>query len=279
MSAGIKPYDFVQQVYYAQEKVLLDFWPTDDKYKEVITEANFVIQELQKEEDWNWLRESVVLGETTGKGINTFVYDDEAYYKPATLYQDSVRLYLKDKDGKPIPSHYIRVPLISGGSRYSVRNMEFDGLSIVNTPNLALKAVQYGNQITFNRPFTPFEQNRIAVTDLIMRMPLLHVCNDNCKAATASPDDPTDFTPSYTDDDDRPCSKIEKKVFTEIPDPYYMVIRTAALHAEGSPSAQGRLASLQDQALKMLSGMRESNAAATDSDYIEWDVPGFLDII
>ena len=272
MSAGIQPQDFVQQVYYAQEKVLLDFWPSDDKYREVITEANFVLQELQKEEDWSWLRESVVLGETTDKGINTFVYDDEAYYKPATLYQDSVRLYLKDQDGKPIPDRYIRVPLVSGGSRYGVRNMEYDGLSIVNIPNVALKAVVYGNQITFNRPFTHYEQDRIVVSDFIMRLQKLHVCNDDCT-------DKDGNTPSYTDDDYRPCSKIEKRVFVEIPDPYYMIIRTAALHAEGSPSAQGRLASLQDQAMKMLSAMRENNAAATDSDYLEWDVPGFLDLI
>ena len=46
MSEGIRPYDFVQQVYYAQEKVILDFWPDDDKYKEVLFEANLILQEL-----------------------------------------------------------------------------------------------------------------------------------------------------------------------------------------------------------------------------------------
>ena len=36
MSFGLTPYEFVQQVYYAQEKVILDFRPDDDKYKEVL---------------------------------------------------------------------------------------------------------------------------------------------------------------------------------------------------------------------------------------------------
>ena len=59
MSLGLTPYEFVQQVFYVQEKVLLDFHPDDDVYKEVLTEANLVLQELQKEEDWLWLRDTV----------------------------------------------------------------------------------------------------------------------------------------------------------------------------------------------------------------------------
>ena len=52
--------DFVQQVYYAMYKVRLDvrydaalpeaFHANTDKFKEVIFEANFVLQELQKEQ-------------------------------------------------------------------------------------------------------------------------------------------------------------------------------------------------------------------------------------
>ena len=62
MSEGLTTYDFVQQVYYAQEKVILDFWPDDDKFKEVLFEANLILQELQNSEDWTWLREQLVLG-------------------------------------------------------------------------------------------------------------------------------------------------------------------------------------------------------------------------
>ena len=62
MRLGLTPYEFVQQVFYVQEKVLLDFHPDDDVYKEVLTEANLVLQELQKEEDWLWLRDTVNLG-------------------------------------------------------------------------------------------------------------------------------------------------------------------------------------------------------------------------
>ena len=50
-SQGLTTYDFVQQVYYAQEKTILDFWPEDDKFREVLMEANLVLQELQNSED------------------------------------------------------------------------------------------------------------------------------------------------------------------------------------------------------------------------------------
>ena len=49
MSFGLTPYDFVQQVYYVQEGVILDYWPSDDKYKEIIMQGNLILEELQKE--------------------------------------------------------------------------------------------------------------------------------------------------------------------------------------------------------------------------------------
>ena len=66
MSKGLTLAEFVQQVYYAIYKVRLDtsyqanssenFQATTSKFQEVIMEANFVLQELQKEADWTWLR-------------------------------------------------------------------------------------------------------------------------------------------------------------------------------------------------------------------------------
>ena len=43
MSEGLTAYDLVQQVYYVQEKVILDFLPSDDKFMEVVMEANLVL--------------------------------------------------------------------------------------------------------------------------------------------------------------------------------------------------------------------------------------------
>ena len=56
MSRGITIADFVQQVLYAIYKVRLDvdesvegsFHSKSDKFKEVVMEANFVLQEFQK---------------------------------------------------------------------------------------------------------------------------------------------------------------------------------------------------------------------------------------
>ena len=50
----------------------------------------------------------------------------------------------------------------------------------------------------------------------------------------------------------------------------YIVTKVAALHAEGSPLAQGRLGSLNDAAQKLLSAMRQNDAAATAPDYIDY---------
>lgn len=96
MSAGITPRDFVQQVFYQQEKVLLDFDPSDDKYKEVLMDGNFVLQELQKEEDWLWLRDTKRIGFTeAGKNdheIASFSFDTSEVYKLSTLFGDCVHL-------------------------------------------------------------------------------------------------------------------------------------------------------------------------------------------
>ena len=60
MSRGLTIAELVQQVYYAIYKVRIDveagvdgaFASKSDKFKEVVMEANLVLQEFQKEADW-----------------------------------------------------------------------------------------------------------------------------------------------------------------------------------------------------------------------------------
>ena len=70
MSRGLTIADFVQQVLYAMYKVRLDvdaskegsFHSKSDKFKEIVMEGNFVLQEFQKEQDWHFLRERWMMG-------------------------------------------------------------------------------------------------------------------------------------------------------------------------------------------------------------------------
>jgi hypothetical protein len=71
----------------------------------------------------------------------------------------------------------------------------------------------------------------------------------------------------------------EKRHLIEIPDPNYVIMATAARHAEGSPPALGRVAGLQDAAQRILSAMRQNDSVATDADYQDWEVPGYLEVI
>lgn len=285
MSWGLKPYDFVQQVFYEQEKVLLDFWPSDDKYREVITEANLVLQELQNSEDWSWLRERLVLGDTTagdpGRVIPEYRLPDWVY-KPSTLHDDCVKLC------KPIFSHcctdgeifdennYIEVPYVSTG-RVQGKTDRQRFFMDTNVPDVKLGAVVVGDVLTFTRPLTHWEQHRIAVTDVQRRIPLMHVCGPECKGV--DPDKAIDYNRDSDGKWINPCAQIEDRVFQMIPDPNYMVFRTAALHAEGSPPAQGRIVTLTDTAQKLLSAMRQNDSSATDADYIDWEPVGFVNVV
>ena len=68
-------------------------------------------------------------------------------------------------------------------------------------------------------------------------------------------------------------------MLTEIPDPNYVIMATAARHAEGSPPALARVAGLQDAALKIMSAMRQNDASATDADYQDWQPLGYVEVI
>lgn len=262
MSLGMTPYEFVQQVYYAQEKVILDFHPDDDKYKEVIMEGNFVIQELQKEEDWNWLREQIILGPCDPlphNHIPEFELPDWVY-KPAMLFDDCVRLHRADHHGH-LSNHFHRVPWVSAGAIHKHGTNDPNYWMHPHSMPAELGAVWFGNTITFNRPDWSF-RGHVAVTDIIRRMPLLHICNESC-----------------VKDENGKCVQIEDRIFTEVPDPSYLVIRTASLHAAGSPPAAPRAVDLADQAQKLLSAMRANDSAHTVPDIVSVYDPTYISVI
>lgn len=446
MSKGLTPYEFVQQVYYVQEKVLLDFLPPDDKFKEVLTEANMVIQELQKEEDWLWLRQPRVLGITDHKPhpmLRWFPWHrhiaperlklklTEDIYKPSTLYGDGVRLHryhfneefvvrvnayfkywldrfkydeylepdmtlaydsevgieehikaseftyggtfpysLRDKsyedirklisigkwyidiDGKlyigsssfhvegkeqvedpwnvprliyvlhepdypfpekpPVPGFkpdekpdkkprpdilwndelegfyenitihefdYIKVPYVSAGNLYRHNKQQVNRVLRNDTHMHDLGCVVVGDHIEFTRPLIPFEHGRVVVMDAQIRIKPFHVCSHTCTGhVQALGGEPAEIDYPYN-----PCHEAWKqeqsRMLTEVPDPNYVVVKTAQYHAQGSPTAQGIIPNLQDQAQKILSSMRSNNAAATAPDYIDWDTIDFINVV
>ena len=283
MSAGISPYDFVQQVYYMQEKTLLDFWASDDKYREVLVEANLVLRELEAVEDWTWLRERIVLGPCTDgdKQILEFKIPTEVY-KLSTLYKDCLKLYpaaavnetITEVDGEEVIEynytldevHFIPVPITSAGNQRFPRQLQTNFLAVNHIHDRELKAVVHGDTIRFTRPLLKHECNMFLTADVQMHIKPFHVCSDVC--GIANPD--TNF---------KYCNNADSVYLTEIPDPNYVIMATAARHAEGSPPALARVAGLQDAAQRILSQMRQNDAAATESDWLDWDVPGYVEVI
>lgn len=301
MSPGMTAYQFVQQVYYAQEKTILDFWPTDDKYREVLFEANFILQELQNAEDWTWLRSTLILGscETDDHSIPVFELSEDIY-KPSTLNHDclylmpeSVLSELADgidwvtanhPNSTIVQTHFpwwsqwwwwnrgvIRVPIASTGDIKYRRPRQITGFGMIHTINPELRAIRIGNQITFNRKLTYHESKLIAVMDVQERIEQFHVCDEFCTYVTLA-------------NSRKVCSTEvgelgEIKHLKTIPDPNYVVMATAARHAEGSPPALARVSGLQDAAQRILSAMRQNDAAATDADYQDWEIPGYVEVI
>jgi hypothetical protein len=302
MSQGLTTYDFVQQVYYAQEKVVLDFWPDDDKFKEVLFEANLILQELQSAEDWGWLRERLELGDCHQKHGRIPEFRLPAWvYKPSTLYSDTLKLYKPTPHGGLNNARYIEVPLVTAGNNQHRKDMQITSDGVIHITDPRLKAVQIGDIITFNRLLFPLEQRCIAVMDVQKRISPFHICDERCEVIKEiekkvdgewvtepllKPVCKSDADIIYKKDRDGDGNVVNHIVgvtphlhLTEIPDPNYVVMATAARHAEGSPPAQGRIAGLSDAAAKILSAMRQNDAAATDSEYIEWDIPGYYEVV
>lgn len=292
MSEGMKPYDFVQQVYYMQEKTILDFVPSDDKYREVLFEANLVLQELQNVEDWTWLREKLILGPCHHfpGSIPEFTLPPWVY-KISTLNHDGIQLMKPmalrheayDSLSRFIPysgmwldqKTYIDVPFASIGDNRYRKDTLMTGYGAIHQDEHELRAIRIGDTITFNRELTHHEQQYVATVDVQRRIPLIHVCDETCITEN---NEPYDYDITADHGYENPCSKIEDRILTDIPDPNYVVMATAARHAEGSPPALARIAGLQDAAQRILSAMRSNDAAATDADYQDWDVPGYVSV-
>lgn len=269
MSRGMTIADLVQQVLYAVYKVRLDvsdgvdgsFHSKSDKFKEVVMEANFVLQELQKEQDWNFLRDRWDIGPVDGHHhhghhhhhhhtIQEVRIPDE-YYKVCTGYGDAVRLHVGPRV-RQIPFEEART-----GNRRHVEM--FNEWGELNVDNRAQRAFVVGDMLTFNRPWTHWESQGFLETDVIRYIEPLHICDDSC--------------PDH-------CPKAyEDRILTWLPDPYYVVVRTAAKRAEADPAVAERVQSLTDECTKLLSAMRENDSAHTIPDTYDTAVLGYVPVL
>lgn len=263
MSRGLTIAELVQQVLYSVYKVRLDvdesvensFHCKSDKFKEVVMEANFVLQELQKEQDWNFLRDRWEMGRAYNPhgGIQEIKIPDQVY-KVCTGYGDAVRLHQGVHWDRPlqIPFEEAR----TGNRRHVEMFNEFGEL---NTDSMAQRAFVVGNILTFNRPWFVSEIGRRLETDVIKYIEPLHICDDSCP----------DHCPKAYDE----------RQLTWLPDPYYIVVRTAARRAEADPSVSERVQSLTDEGSKILSAMRENDSAHTIPDTYDTAQLGYVSIL
>lgn len=266
MSRGMTIADFVQQVLYAVYKVRLDvgfsdetpqaFHADTDRFKEVVMEANFVLNDMQKDQDWNWLRARWNVGTAE-------VYDDhsimefpipEDVYKVATGFNDAVRLR-----NPANPNIFIEVPFTSPRSGNTNHVLMFNQLGQINVVDSRLHAFVVGNVLTFNRPFTRDEAGYIIETDVIKWIDPLHICGPDCV---------------------QPCPHAyEDIVLSNIPDPQFVIVKTAARRAEGDPSVADRVMSLTDEATKLMSAMRENDSSKTVPDTYSSIELGYMRIL
>lgn len=261
MSRGLTIADFVQQVFYAMYKVRLDvaqgvegsYHSKSDKFKEVVMEANFVLQEFQKEQDWNFLRERWDIGfsHNPHHGIQEFKIPD-GVYKLCTGYNDAVRLHWA-------PQRIQQIPLDSPRSGNHNAIDMYDEYGALNVDKNLQRAFVVGDTLTFYRPWYRGELGKHLETDVIKYIEPLHICDDNC------PDN---------------CPKAYEEVqFKWMPDPYYFVVRTAARKAAGDPSLTEMVQSLTDEASKFLSGVRENDSAHTNLDTYETSPLGYISVL
>lgn len=261
MSRGMTIADFVQQVLYAVYKVRLDvdaskegaFHSKSDKFKEVVMEANFVLQEFQKEQDWSFLRERWEIGRArnTRHGGPCEFEMPEGVYKVCTGYGDAVRLH-KGAGAMQIPFEEART-----GNRRFVEM--FDNRGQMNVDRGDQRAFFVGSTLAFNRPWFPHEVGGFLETDVISYIEPLHICDDTCE----------DNCPkAYSD-----------LVFKWMPDPYYLVVRTAAKRAEADPSCTERVQSLTDEGTKLLSAIRENDSAHTTVDAYDTCSLGYVPVL
>ena len=263
MSRGLTIADLVQQVLYAMYKVRLDvdaskegsFHSKSDKFKEIVMEANFVIQEFQKEQDWQFLRDRWEMGfaRNPRHGIQEFSMPDDVY-KVCTGYNDAVRAHRR---GDPLACMQILFEEARSGNRQVVDM--FDEWGRLNVDKYEQRAFTVGEIVTFNRPWLPGEEGLLLETDVVRYIEPLHICDDGC---------PDGCPLAY-----------EERQFTWLPDPYYIVVRTAAKRALADPSCSEVAQSLTDEATKFLSAMRENDSAHTTTDTYETGVLGYVPVL
>jgi len=263
MSRGITIADFVQQVLYCVYKVRLDvtasvegsFHSKSDKFKEVVMEANLVLQELQKEQDWNFLRERWEMGHALNprrvhQGIQEIQIPD-GVYKVCTGYGDAVRLHT--------PHGTLQIPFEEArtGNRRHVEM--FDEWGRMNVDTMGQRAFVVGDVLTFNRRWLFGEHGYPLETDVIRYIEPFHICDDSCP----------DHCPKAYDE----------RVLTWLPDPYYVIVRTAARRAEADPAVSERVQSLTDEGSKILSAMRENDSAHTIPDTYDTVALGYVPVL
>lgn len=217
-------------------------------------EANLVLQEFQKEQDWSFLRDRWEMGLATNPripgGIQEIELPDQAY-KVCTGYGDAVRLH------NGIYTYQIPFEEARTGNRRHVEM--FNEWGELNTDNMSQRAFVVGNILTFNRRWFPSELGRRLETDVVKYIEPFHICDDDC------PDN---------------CPKAYQDVQLKwLPDPYYIVVRTAAKRAEGDPSVSERVQSLTDEGSKLLSAMRENDSAHTIPDTYDTIPLGFVPVL
>lgn len=257
MSRGMTIADLVQQVLYAMYKVRLDvdaskegaFHSKSDKFKEIVMEANFMLQEFQKEQDWNFLRERWDIGFTRPGTVQEFRIPD-GVYKLCTGYNDAVRLH----HGHQV----LQIPYDSPRSGNHAAIDMFDEQGFLNVDKNKQRAFVVGNTLTFYRPWYPIESGMLE-TDVISYIDPLHICDDSC------PDN---------------CPKAYDEIlFKWMPDPYYFVLKTAARRALADPSCADIQQSLADEASKFLSAVRENDSAHTNLDTYETSQLGYISVL
>lgn len=256
---GITIADAVQSVWYQVYKVRLDTkedatglsWHSKtNKFKEVVMELNLVIDELQRTQDWNWLRDRWDIGVAEpGPHPQEFEMPD-GIYKVCHGYGDAIRLH----------KHGIieQIPLTSPRQGNRFQRKLYNNFGEYNTVNTEQQAMVVGDTLAMKRPWFFTELGGHLETDVIRRMDHLHICDDNC---------PSNCPKAYKD-----------KVFTEMPDYNWIITRAAAKRAEADPSVADRVQSLNDEAKQQLSSLREDDTAGTTTDYWETEPLGFVSI-
>lgn len=263
MSRGLTIADFVQQVLYAMYKVRLDvdeslensFHCKSDKFKEIVMEGNFVLQEIQKEEDWNFLRDRWEMGYSCNPchGIQEFELPEDVY-KVCTGYNDAIRLH---RGCNPVASMHIPFEEARSGNSRTIDM--FDNYGQLNVDKNDQKAFTVGDIVTFARPWYRSELGMLVETDVIRLIEPMHICDDSC---------PDHCPRAYHD-----------RLFTWFPDPYYIIVRTAAKRAVADPSCTEIAQSLTDEASKFLSAIRENNSAHTTTDTYDTSPLGYISVL